>query len=792
MDDTKRYPQELSREIARPAGGPAATPSRAVYTETIEVEAPESSDTHEFLEYWQILRRRKGAFVFIAFLGALSGFLVTLPQTPVYQARASLEITVPNENALNFKDAAATDSLFDFLDNYLQTQVRVMQSESVITRTLEKLKAENHPDFWGSPGRWSAWRKALRIPEAADAAGVEKPAALPSHSLQIRILPNTRIVDVVCDSTNPAFAAAFTNTLTQEYIQRSLETRSSGSERTKSWLANQLDDLKVQLEKSEEQLQEYSRTSNLIYTNEKDTVTGSELTNLLGQLSAARAERITKQSQYETVSSAPVESLAELIGGDVLDGYRAKLVEMKHDLLDLRATYTAAHPKVKQALAQIHDLESTMEQERKNALVRIRTDLEAAQLREKMLASAYASQSRRVSEDSRKAIQYNILKRDVDTNRELYESLLKTVKETDIASAMRVSNIHLIDQAKAPGGPYKPSMSTNIALGLLSGMFFGLVFIFVLEHADLSLKGPGDASLYLKMPELGVIPMSGSHGSKSGYGAYGGDNRISSVRPARDAEPVAEIVVPHIGLGGGEADRAELVVWQHKLSLVAESYRAALTSILLCGNNGDRPQTIVFTSAGPGEGKTTTVSNLGIALAEINRRVLIIDADMRKPRLHDVFNVPNTWGLSDLLREQGPIETLPEEALVRASGIPGLFVLPSGPATVSVSNLLYSSRIDELLRRFRREYYAVLIDTPPMMQIADARILAPLVDGVILVIGAGRTTRDAARAAKQRLTSDGIRLLGGILNRWDPKTASSYGVYGYYDGYYASYYKKSK
>lgn len=786
MDDSKLNKQDPTREVAR-LEGQAGTPSRVVYTEAIEVEA-ESSDTHEFLEYWQILRRRKGAFVFIALLGALSGFLMTLPQTPIYQARASVEISVPNENALNFKDAAATESLFDYLDNYLQTQIRVLQSDSVRMRTIDRLKAEHRPELWDNPGRFSAWRKALHIPEPAEPAVGGKNVQLPPHSLQVRMQPGTRVVDVICDSANPVFAAAFANTLTKEYIERTLESRSNGSERTKVLLAKELDDTKIDLKNSEVQLQEYSRASNLVHTSEKGTATGSELTQVQGQLATARGERIAKQSQYETVSSAPVEVLAELLGGTVLEGYRGKLGEMRRDLLELRSTYTPSHPKVQQLQAQMRELEAAIEHERKNAMIRIRTELEAAQLHEKMLSSAYAKQEQRVSEDARKEIEYNILKGDVDTNRGLYNSMLEKVKETDIVSAMRVSNVQMIDQAKVPGAPYKPNMPTNIALGLLSGMFFGLVFIFVLEHADLSLKGPGDAALYLKMPELGVIPLGSLTATKSSYTKNG----ASSSRPLAEAAPIAEIVTPATGLSGGEKDTPELVTWQHKLSLTAESYRATLTSILLCGTNGNRPRTMVFTSAGPGEGKTTTVSNLGIALAEINRRVLLIDADMRKPRLHEIFNLPNTWGLSDLLRERGPIETLPAEALVRETGIPGLFVLPSGPATVSISNLLYSSRIEELLRRFRQEYYAVLIDTPPMMQLADARILGPLVDAVILVVGAGRTTRDAAKAAKQRLSSDGIRLLGSILNRWDPKNASSYGVYGYYDGYYNSYQKKSK
>lgn len=780
MDDSKHDPQEASGEIAFPESS-AGPVSRITDAEVIEVEA-ESSDTHEFLEYWQILRRHKGGFVFVAFLGALSGFLVTLPQTPIYQAHASVEITVPKENALNFKDAAATDNLFDYLDNYIQTQVRVMQSSSIAALTIAKLKAEHRPELWDNPGRLFAWRKALRIPAPTLAAGGERSDTLPQHSLQVRIIPNTRIVDVICDSTNPVFAAAYANTLTSEYIQRTLEVRSEGTDSTREWLARQLDDLKGQVERSEQRLQAYSQASSLIYTSEKDSVAGEELKTVQDQLSTARAERIAKQSQYETVSSAPVELLAGLIGSPAIEGYQGKLWEMRQELLKLNAIYTPAHPKIVQIRAQIQELEALIEQERKSGLARIRAELEAAQLREKMLASTYATESRRVTDEAGKAIEYNMLKRDADTYRHLYESMLETAKETDIVSAMRTSNIRVIDQALPPGAPYKPSMSTNIALGLLSGMFMGLVFIFVLEHADLSLKAPGDAALYLKVPELGVIPVNSAPATKS---VYSGSKSMASILPPPNGEPIVERVEEGFGLRGGEKEQSELVAWQHKLSMMSESYRAALTSILLCSRNGDRPRTIVFTSAGPSEGKTTTVTNMGIVLAEINRRVLLIDADMRKPRLHEIFNVPNTWGITDLLREQTPIETLPPEALARPTGIPGLFVLPSGPATVSISNLLYSARTTELLRHFRREYYAVLIDTPPMMQLADARILGRVADAVILVVGAGRTTRDAARAAKLRLTADGIRVLGAVLNRWNPKSASSYGVYGYYDGYYA-------
>ena len=217
--------------------------------------------------------------------------------------------------------------------------------------------------------------------------------------------------------------------------------------------------------------------------------------------------------------------------------------------------------------------------------------------------------------------------------------------------------------------------------------------------------------------------------------------------------------------------------------MLAEAYRNALTSILAANGKG-RPKVILITSAGHGEGKSSTVSNLGIALAEINQRVLLIDADLRKPRLHDIFNLPNTWGLSDLLREKSSLHDCPIEALARKSEVDGLYVLPSGPGTVSITNLLYSSRMSELVDRVRTDFDITIIDTPPMSYLSDARVLGQLADAAILVIRSARTTRDEARAAKQRLVDDGIRVLGTILNAWEPKGKSSYG-YGYGYGYYA-------
>ncbi len=310
---------------------------------------------------------------------------------------------------------------------------------------------------------------------------------------------------------------------------------------------------------------------------------------------------------------------------------------------------------------------------------------------------------------------------------------------------------------RSPAGPIKPDPIDVILrrLGLASGLALAIGFVVSGEFINRSVRSPGESPFHLRVPELGVIPSR--------------------------AVIADQVLLPSILPGRAEAlkPKLELVTWQDRPSLLAEAYRNALASILTAHGKG-RPKVILITSAGHGEGKSTTVSNLGIALAEINQRVLLIDADLRKPRLHDVFNLPNTWGLTDLLREKSSLADCPLEALARRSEVDNLYVLPSGPGTVSITNLLYSGRMAALVDRVRRDFDITIIDTPPMSYLSDARVLGQLADAAILVIRAARTTRDEARAAKQRLVDDGIRVLGTILNAWEPKNKARYGYsYGY-------------
>jgi polysaccharide biosynthesis transport protein len=365
--------------------------------------------------------------------------------------------------------------------------------------------------------------------------------------------------------------------------------------------------------------------------------------------------------------------------------------------------------------------------------------------------------------------------------------MLQKVKEYGIASAIRASNIRVVDPAKPSHIPYKPNIFKNSILGLLAGTFFGVVFVVFRERSDRSIQVPGDTPFFLNVPELGIIPRAKADPERRIYA------KLQPILPMQgDPEAKESEAGRHPGNGnngrptsnGNSARSVELVTWHRELSLLAESFRATLASILFSAQNGNRPRVLVLTSCSPMEGKTTIVSNLGIALAEINHRVLLIDADMRKPRLHDVYSQLNSWGLSDLLRERNPIEEYPLDILVRETEIPGLYMLPSGEGARRISNLLYSARLPELLSRFRREFDTILIDTPPMLQISDARVLGRLADGIILVIFANHTTRDSAVTAVQRFREDGTPILGTILNHWDPRKSTDY---GYYNGYYRYY-----
>ena len=715
-------------------------------------------------EYCTILARRKFRILLVGVAGAIAALLLSIPRTPIYQARASLEVDTPNGDPLRARSsgtaAMPSPSAAEF---YIATRIEILESRSLLRRVVEKLRLGARPEFHYSTDRFSGWRKALDLPPAPAVPAYERALSVAASSYKIVPSRNTGIIAVVSEWPSPRLAADFANTMAEEFIQSTLEARWQAAERSEKWFGLQLDKLRIQLEQSEEDLRRYARESGLMFVSDGENVSEQRLSQLQAELLRAQAGRIAIQSRFELVTTRRPDELSGMIDPA---NYQIQRNDLRRHLAELRTTYTPAHYKVKRVEAQVAQLDETIENERANKLEQIRNEFEAARRREQLLAADYGRQAKLVSDQTGKSIQYNILNREVNTYQQLYDHLLRQVKEAGVLSAMSASNIRIVDPAIAPNKPIRPDHASSALLGLLTGLLSGIAFAFISDRRDRTLRKPGDARACLGLPELGVVPASRGNAdppaarrkrliwprSQPSNGTAGlGLSRTTALESPRRNGPGA----------------VELLSWHEPPSHFAECFRVAATSILFTPAVKTNRRAFVITSSQPREGKTTVASNLAITLAGVHDRVLLVDADLRRPRLHQIYGVPNVWGLSNLLRESQPPRDCDVDGLSLRTDIPGLFLLPSGPTAESIATLLHTSSATELVKRLREQFDVVIFDSPPMMEFCEARVLGQLSGAVVLVLRAGRTTRQDARTAAERFAEDGTTVLGTILNQWD-------------------------
>ncbi|NDJ11468.1 MAG: polysaccharide biosynthesis tyrosine autokinase [Acidobacteriia bacterium] len=748
---------ERVENISRRYGGQAfplrqATPERR------------STENEGFEQYWVVLKRRKWSLLLMTVFGSVAGILYTLPQQPVYEARTSIEVLDNNEPMMALKESGNNSGGFVTETNLL-TQVSILQSASLEKRVVEKLEGAAL-QLPAPNDRYESWRKLFNLPTTRKPDRNDLIAATAS-GVFIKALPTNRIIEIGCDSPNPKLAALYANTLAAEFIDERLESHWQATQHASEWLTRQLNELKVKLERSEEELQRYAQTSKLLYTGDKDTESAAEekVKQLQAEVSSAQADRVAKQARFELASRTPADSLGEILDDDSLRSIRQKLTDLRRELADFSSTLTAENSKVKRVQAQISALEVDLSKSRSRILDRIHNDLLAAQTRESLLNQELSVHAKIVNEQGSKSIHYNILKREVDSNRQLHESLLQKVKEAGISSAIHSSNFRVIDPAVPPGAPIRPSLRHGMMFGLFFGLVAGVALVLVRENMDRSVMAPGEATQFLDAPELGVIPSASA------------DSRFSLTTSKSK----------HGLLIGASQDLIERISFNHQGSMTAEAFRVALTSVLLSSRNGKPPRIIAISSSGPHEGKTTVACNLAIAFAEINWCTLLIDGDMRRPRLHKIFGLGNEQGLATLLQGEVPPSEL--TSIASETDIPNLHVLTRGKLKSTPANLLHSEQFPRILAEARQRYDVVLIDTPPMLHLPDARAIGHAVDGVVFVVRSGKTTRDTLLSARDRFAQDDIRVLGSILNDWNPKVTGYYGYENYKD--YRSYYQPS-
>ena len=731
----------------------------------------------QLFEYWRVITANFGWMLLLTVAGGGLGFIVAEFQPAMYQARTVLDIRSLNENLLSSREGSAMGATESVLpEAYLQTEIKILQSDSLRKRAIDRLPVPKPVQGL----------HAADVPFWRSATGLLDPAMIPRRQLledaakrvKIRALGNTRIVEMLCAARDAQLAADVCNSLAQTYQQHNSDSRYESTKETGEWLQNQLDEVRKRLTKAESELKDEARESATLIDSGGENLAQGKLQQLQAELARAQADRMAKQSEYDTAAGAAAAALTLTSDSEPLREYRMRLTDLRRQLAEVSATKTPEHYEYRQLKSQIAEIQSAIVKEQSDLVNRLRTSYESAKRHEGLIEAAYEQQASNVLQHGDKAVKYMMLKRDVETERKLYETLLQKVNEVGLATALRTSTINVVDQAVAPGAPYTPSQTLNVVVGLFGGLIVGFTFSFLRVRADHTLHRPGEASVVLQLRELGVIPAVRSRTFKL---------LLNRAKP-EPRKTISELVGEDVPGSGGQtavvkynpSSAIALATWLRNPPDMAEAFSGAMNSLLFASGDGSSAKVIVVTSPEPGDGKTTVATNLAISLAQIGRRVVIVDGDLRKPRLHDIFGKEVNAGLADILDDTTAIDDAVLADSIFETQVKNLSVLPTKSAGEGISAKLHSGRMRTLLERLRRDFEVIIIDSPPMLNVSDARVLGWLSDGVLLVLRARRTTRDAALAARECLLQDGIVVVGTILNDWLATRDSKYGSYGAY------------
>lgn len=758
---------------------------------TLEIEQGGSPN---LLSYWTVLRKRRWTVLAILAVVFAVVLIATLRETPLYEAKALIEIEKENPNIVTAGDLFEIDSVNS---TFLETQYKVLETESLSRRVIRDLGLDHLTEFnpprhwWSLPQNASSSSPATSAAEnnpAPDSDAVYNSLKVFKDRLDIEPIKQSRLVDVSFESRDSVLAARVVNSLTANYIDQNLELRWEAAEKASEWLSQQLVGVKVKLEKSEDEMQAYARDNGLLFLeSEKGTtenIVDSRLRELQAALTVAQSDRIQKESLYRLVEAGDAGALPTVFDNHEMQELTLRLSDFQAQRAQLETTFTPDYPKLKQLQSEIDEAQQTLDHERALGAKHIENDYFAAVRRESLLQQAFAGATNDANGIAEKSVQYNILKREVDTNRGLYDGLLDRLKQAGIAGGLKESNIRIVDAAVPPKKPTTPRVGLNLSLGLLVGLALGVGAAFLQEHFDNSLKTTEDVERILQLPALAMIPSVESLNGHSAYGSGKGSGNGSSKVTGGNAEgrlvPVTA-AGPERSAGNGHSGNG-LPVPAHwyridqlapQYSALAEAFRSLRTSVLLSAA-GRPPRSLLVSSAQPGEGKTTISANLAISLAQLGQRVLLIDCDLRRPSVHRAFQIQGSLGVVSYLAGQRDWR-----AAVDKTSLPDLDVLVSGPVPPNPAELLSSDRMHKLIDEALEDYKFVLVDSPPLLNVSDGRILATLVEGVVLVVKGGETPRELARRAQAYVSDVGARVIGAVLNNIDLHREE----YAYYRSY---------
>ena len=683
------------------------------------------------------IRRKLGLIAAILALSLVAGLLYTMSQPSLFTAQTSIQINDQSERVLRQGEDLESTNNYD--ERFLKTQIDVLKSRGLAVRVAQKLKLFGNPRFAAAMGG----DETTGLPAAIDR---DITIGRLRSNLNVDLPFDSRIVTISFTSRDPALSAQIANAFASEFIQSNLQRKYDSSAYARQFVSNQLAETKQRVEDSERALNAYARSAGLIRTlgggggSQGDTgsnssaggggsVTTASLLQLNTAANDARQARIAAEVRWQAFNSVPLASTREVLANGNYQTLLTQRAGLETKLQELRAEHLDDYPGVRELKAQLAEVNRQLQMAANNVRNSVRSDLTSAIAAEGELAAQVNSLKGATLSEQDRSVQYNLLAREADTNRELYDGLLQRYKELNAAAGVATSNVAIIDEAEPPLGPSSPNHSRNIALALLLGFFLAAAIVFVAIQLDDAIRVPEDMEAKLGLPLLGIVPQS-------------------------DGDPQQALLDPK--------------------SQLSEGYNALRASLLHATSAGI-PAVLLVTSAQPGEGKTTTSQAISLTLARLGKSVLLVDGDLRRPAVHDVLGLGNERGLSGLLTS---LDTL--DSAVQATAEPRLSALTSGPVPPSPTELIASNRFRALIDQMAEKFDVVVIDSPPILGLADAPTMAALVDGVVFVVEAGRSRRGGLKAALRRLRVMRPNLLGGVLTKFD--TAQGANKYSDYYG----------
>ena len=732
--------QRDSRHLRLASVPPANRASDAVQVET-------SDGQNHLVDYLRVLYKRRWTAATAFLLVVVTTTIYTFTVTPIFEARTQLLIESDNPNVTNFKEVIDEQGT---KADYYQTQYSILQSRALARKTLDSLKLWDLEPFGGAASGWRLWgwwRAERRTAEGNETVAQSRAIDRFLSHLTVTPIRSSRLVDVKYRLPDPQLAATIVNAIAKNYIEQDLEYKFVASREASDWLGDRLAEQRKQVETAETALQRYREQNDAISLQDRENIVVQKLADLNAAVTQAKTERFQKQALYNQLQAlqkdaAGIDTFPAVLSNSYIQQQKSELAQLQSQHRQLSERLGEKHPEIVKVRSAIELAQAKLDGEIGKVVQSVRNEYQAAQAKENSLIAALNQQKGEAMTMNRKAIDYGVLDRDVQSTKQVYDSLLQRAKETGVSTELKTSNIRVVDQGERPRTPVSPRKALNLSLALVGGglLAFGLAFFF--EYVDNRIKSPDEIATFLRLPSLGLIPALKAN-------SWSGN------------EPLLSSGVP---------------------PNFAEAIRSVRTNVLFSSAE-EGPRSLVVTSTGPGEGKTLVAANLAISFAQAGQRVLLIDGDMRRPRVHEIFKQAQEPGLSNLM-----VGHSSPSATIRKSNVQGLWLLTAGRIPPNPAELLGSKRFKDFMGSLSEHFDSVIIDSPPIMAVTDAAIAASTTSGIVFVIGSEMTSRHAARTAVDQLRKGRPAFVGAVLNRVELERDALY-YSNYYRREYGQYYQ---